>query len=202
MAITLSVLWKQVSTNTNMRIHQIFTLRRLHIIREGLDAFRVERGRIPSSFEEFSNKCPPGEHWILNEDGVPVDSWDHPLIYIPDEEHPRILSYGEDGKSGGEGFSRDLSSDDDRRELPPFSFIDFLQSRLARPTFEICLKAEVLLSSHFFDHGKTKGVLFGLQTTMASDDCNHRIHRLRCHDHCHRPTFGSLRWDVFGCQTE
>ena len=141
MMITFVVVWRQFTANYNVRMNQISTLSSLHALRDAADAFRVEHGRYPTSFIEFCKKYTQNDVVPINDDGVPVDLLNRPLIYIPNAEHPLIISNGEDGKPGGEGFNRDLSSDDERDRLPPFPLSEYLRSRLARPTFDICLRA-------------------------------------------------------------
>lgn len=43
---------------------------------------------------------------------VPKDSWDHDFIYISDGNKFTIKSLGADGQEGGDGFNKDISSDD------------------------------------------------------------------------------------------
>ncbi|MCP3163818.1 type II secretion system protein GspG [Myxococcus sp. QH3KD-4-1] len=41
---------------------------------------------------------------------VPSDPWGHPYVYWMDGKNGAVLSYGADGKKGGEGLDADLSS--------------------------------------------------------------------------------------------
>lgn len=43
---------------------------------------------------------------------VPKDAWDHDFSYMSDGNKFTIKSLGADGQEGGEGFNKDISSDD------------------------------------------------------------------------------------------
>lgn len=43
---------------------------------------------------------------------VPQDSWSHDFIYESDGNKYKITSYGADGQPGGDGFNKDITSDD------------------------------------------------------------------------------------------
>lgn len=44
---------------------------------------------------------------------VPQDAWNNDFLYESDGNKFKITSYGADGKPGGEGFDKDITSDDD-----------------------------------------------------------------------------------------
>jgi general secretion pathway protein G len=68
---------------------------------EGLQALRVQ----PSSAKNWEGPYVGKE--------IPMDPWGNPYIYkFPGEhgEEPDIISYGEDGREGGEGENADVAS--------------------------------------------------------------------------------------------
>jgi len=72
---------------------------------QGLKAL-VEKpttGKIPENYAEGG---------YLEKKRVPLDAWGNPYIYICPGTHGDfdIISYGEDGKEGGEGFNKDIYS--------------------------------------------------------------------------------------------
>ncbi|NVJ24671.1 MULTISPECIES: type II secretion system protein GspG [Myxococcus] len=62
-------------------------------------------GYFPSKEEGFT---PLIEAKLI--DAVPLDPWGHPYVYWMDGKSGAVLSYGADGKKGGEGTDADLSS--------------------------------------------------------------------------------------------
>jgi hypothetical protein len=68
--------------------------------------------------------------------GLPVDPWRRPYIYLLTSGTPEILSYGADGKPGGEFFDADISSRNLRWLMPesPYEFrarVSFIRMWLA-----------------------------------------------------------------------
>ena len=64
-----------------------------------------------------------GDAWVGNADlamtvdidghvieSVPVDPWGHPYVYLFNNEHSGVVSYGADGVPGGVGENSDISS--------------------------------------------------------------------------------------------
>ncbi len=84
-------------------------------VRELLDRFRRDAGRYPSTQEGLQVLVnPPSE--VSNWRGpytqeIPKDPWGHPYEYAcPSPEQPNafvLISYGADGKPGGEGDAAD-----------------------------------------------------------------------------------------------
>ena len=72
---------------------------------QGLDAL-VHK---PAGGRECKNYDPQG---YVKDGKVPKDSWDNDFQYFSDGNTYEIKSLGADGKEGGEGFDKDLSSKD------------------------------------------------------------------------------------------
>lgn len=70
---------------------------------QGLDALVEE----PSGFPE-PRKWGPDPYLKK----VPVDPWGEPYYYFSEDRNFEIYSYGADRKEGGEGYDRDISSND------------------------------------------------------------------------------------------
>lgn len=72
---------------------------------QGLEAL-VEKpttGRIPQNYREGG---------YLEQGKIPLDPWGNPYIYVSPGLHGDydILSYGADGKEGGEGYDKDITN--------------------------------------------------------------------------------------------
>jgi general secretion pathway protein G len=67
---------------------------------QGLQALRTR----PAGLENWDGPYLPKE--------IPLDPWKHPYIYHCPSEHGdyEIISYGADGREGGEGVDRDIES--------------------------------------------------------------------------------------------
>lgn len=67
---------------------------------QGLQALRVQ----PSGVENWDGPYVPKD--------IPMDPWGHPYVYRCPSEHGdyEIISYGADGREGGEGNNQDIVS--------------------------------------------------------------------------------------------
>lgn len=86
-----------------------------------LDDFRRVCGFYPTTDQNLDAlvKAPAGRECknydpegFIKDKRVPNDAWDHPFVYESDGNKYKIISLGADGKPGGEGFDKDISSDD------------------------------------------------------------------------------------------
>lgn len=100
----------------------------IQMISTALDLFRADVGRYPTTEEGLKAlvKRPesiPPELWkgpYLKNAKLPKDPWGNPYVYYgPDNEMVKskgydylIISYGADGKPGGEGEAKDISNVD------------------------------------------------------------------------------------------
>ncbi|MBW9336786.1 type II secretion system protein GspG [Herbaspirillum sp. RU 5E] len=82
---------------------------------KALEVYRLDTGHYPSTEQglEALGKQPAGEsRWQgpYLKKAVPPDPWQHPYVYRYPGEHGDydILSYGRDGKPGGEGEDADI----------------------------------------------------------------------------------------------
>jgi general secretion pathway protein G len=87
-------------------------------ISQALDLFKLEIGRYPTSQEGLQAliSAPPGvTNWngpYWKKSTLPKDPWGNEYKYIAPGQHGPydIMSYGADGKEGGEGANKDIMS--------------------------------------------------------------------------------------------
>ena len=83
-----------------------------------LDAFRLDVGRYPASNEGLQALiAPPGSatRWngpYLRKNIIPKDPWGNDYLFLNPglKGEIDVISYGADGKQGGEGFDSDIGS--------------------------------------------------------------------------------------------
>jgi general secretion pathway protein G len=87
-------------------------------ISQALDLYKLETGRFPTSQEGFQAliTAPTGvNNWngpYWKKDSVPKDPWNNEYTYVAPGQHGAydIISLGADGREGGEGPNRDITS--------------------------------------------------------------------------------------------
>src|SRR5262245_4877373 len=78
--------------------------------------FNIDNGRLPTAAEGLSVLVPPPPAQLPNYDSegymerVPNDPWGHPYVYTTNGRSLEIVSYGQDGEPGGDGYDADLSN--------------------------------------------------------------------------------------------
>lgn len=94
----------------------------LKLLHAAVNQFKMDTGRYPSEeagLKELLEK--PGdvtnyqESGYLESTGIPKDAWGNEFVYMLNPESGKpfvIISYGADGKEGGEGYDADLYSTD------------------------------------------------------------------------------------------
>ncbi len=93
------------------------TLKELHA---AVNMFKLDTGRYPTEEEGLNALIEQpsdvvGWSGYLDTTDVPRDAWKNELVYMLNPESGRpfvIISYGADGKEGGEGYDMDLYSTD------------------------------------------------------------------------------------------
>jgi general secretion pathway protein G len=97
---------------TKIQIRQLGTV---------LDDFRRVCGRYPTTDENLDAliKAPGGlqcknydPEGFLRDKKLPQDAWTRDFIYTSDGSKYILKSLGADGKEGGDGFNKDITSDD------------------------------------------------------------------------------------------
>ena len=84
----------------------------IEMLSAAIDTYRLDMGKFPKSLDEIRrSEDPRWEGPYLPKD-VPLDPWNNLYVYkYPGEHGPYdIISYGQDGKPGGEGNDRDIVS--------------------------------------------------------------------------------------------
>jgi general secretion pathway protein G len=83
-----------------------------NIAAQGVDAFRVMRGRYPTTEEGLKILIQEGFLKPNKADGTLRDPWDREYIYLyPGQAHPDsfdVKSYGADGQPGGKDENEDI----------------------------------------------------------------------------------------------
>ncbi|MGB8929701.1 MAG: type II secretion system major pseudopilin GspG [Anaeromyxobacteraceae bacterium] len=84
------------------------------IASEGVEAFKVMRGRYPTSEEGLDMLVKEKFLKANSKEGKLLDPWNRPYVYLyPGQDHPDafdVKSYGADGQPGGEGENADLAN--------------------------------------------------------------------------------------------
>jgi general secretion pathway protein G len=85
-----------------------------------LDDFRRICGRYPTTDENLDAllkapstlQCKNYDDGLLRDKKLPQDAWGREFLYTSDGNKFVIKSLGADGKEGGDGFNKDITSDD------------------------------------------------------------------------------------------
>ncbi|HSM92737.1 MAG TPA: type II secretion system major pseudopilin GspG [Anaeromyxobacteraceae bacterium] len=84
------------------------------IASEGVEAYKVMRGRFPTTEEGLDMLVKEKFLKANSKDGKLLDPWNRPYVYLyPGQDHPDsfdVKSYGADGQPGGEGESADITN--------------------------------------------------------------------------------------------
>lgn len=92
---------------------------------------RMERGAPPpKSLGELSpslaGKTFPNSKVPILRNGVPIDGWGRPILYVTDGTSYTLISLGRDGRPGGTDFDRDV-------HWPGYETLDFSEHAWANP---------------------------------------------------------------------
>jgi general secretion pathway protein G len=83
-----------------------------NITNNGIDAYKVSKGRFPSTEEGLQALIKDGFLKANSPDGKLLDPWKREYIYLyPGQAHPDaydVKSYGADGAPGGDGDNADI----------------------------------------------------------------------------------------------
>lgn len=88
----------------------------IEMLGQALDSFRLDTGRYPNTSEGLNalTSNPGIDKWDgpYLKKGVPLDPWSKPYQYQSPGQHGEydLVSYGNDGASGGEGENKDINS--------------------------------------------------------------------------------------------
>jgi len=84
--------------------------------KSAIELFKLDHnGNPPETLDELKNPPQTAAGAPANTylDQIPSDPWDRPYDYKPNDDRTYvIISYGADGKEGGDGLDADISSND------------------------------------------------------------------------------------------
>jgi hypothetical protein len=108
--ISIYVAWQQTNRSEAWYPHEL-TERTLYWLGKTIDSYQNKFHAAPTSFKQLqlmTNEVSEMEcsvtHWT-------VDGWQHPLVFQINGANSMVVSYGADGKAGGEGINYDLTSE-------------------------------------------------------------------------------------------
>ena len=82
---------------------------------KSLDTYYTDCGKYPSSLEALTSNSDSCSNWgpepYLKR--IPKDPWESEFIYESEGGSYEIVSLGQGGQEGGEGFEKDISSEDE-----------------------------------------------------------------------------------------
>ncbi|WP_257976616.1 type II secretion system major pseudopilin GspG, partial [Vibrio parahaemolyticus] len=83
----------------------------MQMLATSLDAYRLDVGRYPDNLQELRSSDVRFWDGPYMQKSIPNDPWGNPYIYKFPGEHNEydLLSYGADGRSGGEDENADIS---------------------------------------------------------------------------------------------
>lgn len=83
----------------------------MQMFETAIDTYRLDMGTVPATLEELRNSNAANWDGPYLPKDIPLDPWGKPYVYtVPgsDNRPYDIISYGLDGKPGGEGESEDV----------------------------------------------------------------------------------------------
>lgn len=82
---------------------------------KALDTYYTDCGSYPSSLESLMSDSDNCSNWGPEPyvKKIPKDPWGNDFIYEPDGSSYEVVSLGQGGQEGGEGYEKDVSSDDE-----------------------------------------------------------------------------------------
>lgn len=106
-AVAVNVIGRQREANVRKAKADV-----ANIASQGVDAYKVMRGRFPSTEEGLGILIQEGFLKPNAEGGKLLDPWGRDYIYLyPGQAHPDgydVKSYGADGQAGGDGENADI----------------------------------------------------------------------------------------------
>ena len=85
-------------------------------LQDALELFYVDQESYPTTeqgLEYLVQSGASGRKRYLDSEKVPLDPWSHPYLYLSPGDEGRnydIISLGQDGRRGGEGWDKDIES--------------------------------------------------------------------------------------------
>jgi hypothetical protein len=80
--------------------------------------YQKEKGKLPETLGDIPQRYAYGKK----------DSWGRAFIYQKTADGFVLISYGEDGKPGGNGLNADITSNMKPKDMPPITFAEYIRS--------------------------------------------------------------------------
>jgi Type II secretion system (T2SS), protein G len=120
------------------------TFHRLHQITDAIEEYRKIHHRLPASLDEPKRENVSLQWW--DKPGIP-DMWFRPFHYSVSGTHYIVVSYGRDGKPGGSGLDRDISSTNPKDYETWKTFWEFVTSPDTREVTTTALACGVVAAA-------------------------------------------------------
>ncbi|GDX40287.1 hypothetical protein LBMAG21_05790 [Armatimonadota bacterium] len=104
-------------TEDLLSYQQKMTVERAQELKKRVEDYCLDKSKCPRSLQDLNVKDIPE----LTNDG-----WGHPFVYKVTENDYTLLSYGQDGKPGGEGLDEDIKSDSLNPQRGHVPFWDYI----------------------------------------------------------------------------
>lgn len=109
----------------------------LSLIVSAIDAYRQKTHSLPRSLSQVKVEQDSDCSQIQ-------DGWGRPFVYIVQGTHYQVISYGQDGKPGGDGWDADISSDNPHPPKPQMTFHNFLTNPYTQDMVETACISGIL----------------------------------------------------------
>jgi hypothetical protein len=135
--ISIHVAWKQ-SGHSIAWFEQWRTQGQLESIAQAIGAYKIKYNTSPTNFEQLQQMTneAPEMAWLLNKGFY--DGWNRPFILSNEHSNCLVISYGADGKPGGEGIDFDLTSENPKSEESAPTFRQFWGNQLCSDMIHWC----------------------------------------------------------------
>ena len=84
----------------------------MQMLSTALDTYRLDVGGFPDNLAELRNGTAPGWDGPYLPRELPLDPWGNPYVYTLQANDPvtpyTLMTYGKDGRQGGEGDNEDI----------------------------------------------------------------------------------------------
>jgi hypothetical protein len=108
-------------SGSNVRQPRGMTLYKMKQLSKDIDAYQKEKNRLPETLNDIIETA-----YSHNK----IDGWYKPFVYQKMGDNFTLISYGADGKRGGNGLDADITLGMKVEDLPPATFGQYFQSNI------------------------------------------------------------------------